>query len=117
MDSKYIIIDPRPIECFKEKTFSDFKKKDVIKELFKNIEKSKVESSCFWITECIISGYTLEIFDKLIIYASKTIHINNPNLPEFLLNRYNCFLNSIPDIHKKQLIHCVLSPTFLKTAY
>ena len=64
MDSKYIIIDPRPIECFKEKTFSDFKKKDVIKELFKNIEKSKVESSCFWITECIISGYTLEIFDK-----------------------------------------------------
>jgi len=105
MDSEYLIIDPRPSECFKEKTFSGFKKRDIFKELFKTIEDKKIESACFWITECIVSGYTVEIFEKLINYSSKMIHINNPNLPSFLLNRFNCFMNSISDIDKKQLIH------------
>ena len=105
MDSEYLIIDPRPLECFKEKTFSGFKKKDIIKELLKTIENKQVESACFWITECIISGYTQEIFEKIINLSSKIVHINNPNLPSFLLNRLNCFLNSISGIDKNQLIH------------
>ena len=105
MDSEYLIIDPRPSDCFKEKTFSEFKKKDIFKELFKTIENKQVESACFWITECIISGYTYEIFEKLINYSSKMIHVKNPNLPSFLSNRFNCFMNSISNIDKKQLIH------------
>ena len=35
MNSDYLIIDPRPLEAFKDKTFSDFKKKDVYNTLFK----------------------------------------------------------------------------------
>ena len=108
MDSKYIIIDPRPLEAFKDKTFSGFKKRDILNAVLKSIENGKIENTCFWITECIVSGYTLELLDKLIIISSKLIHINNPKLPSYLWNRYLSFYNSIDHINqkqKKQYIH------------
>ena len=108
MNQEYIIIDPRPLEAFKDKTFSGFKKRDVFNTLMKCIEKGLIEHACYWVTECIVSGYSQELFDKLVIYSSKIIHINNPRLPEFLWRRYHCFLNSFNHISKKdksQLIH------------
>ena len=108
MNKDYIIIDPRPLEAFKDKTFSNFKKKDVYKKLFKCMEIDKVEEACYWCTECLISGYACELFEKLILFNSKVIHINNPNLPEFLWRRYKTFLNSFNHISKKEkekLIH------------
>ena len=83
MKQKYLITDPRPLESFKDKTFSDFKKLDVFKALYKSIETGKVENSCHWITECIISGYGIEVMEKLIIFGSKIIHINSPLLPQY----------------------------------
>ncbi len=108
MNSKYLIVDPRPLEAFKDKTFSDFKKRDVYNALYKSIETGKVENACHWITECVVSGYSVEILDKLILLGSKLIHINSPNLPLFLWNRYHSFTNSFSHINKKQkkdLIH------------
>ena len=108
MDRKYIIEDARPLEEFKDKTFSGFKKREVINTLFKSIESGKIEDACYWVTECIISGYTLEILDKLIQFSSKIIHINSPNLPKFLWRRYHTFYNSIDHIGRKErdkLIH------------
>jgi len=108
MDSKYLIIDPRPVECFKDQTFAEFKKRDVISALFKSIESGKVENACFWITECLVSGYIFEILEKLIIFGSKVVHINNPKLPSFLLNRYTSLMKSIDHLSKKdkkQYIH------------
>jgi len=102
MNQEYIIIDARPLEEFKEKTFSGFKKRDVINTLFKSIEVGKVEDACYWITECIISGYTIEIYDKLIQLSSKIIHVNSPNSPEFIWRRYKTFHNSINHIGKKE---------------
>ena len=72
------------------------------------METGKVENTCFWVTECIVSGYTTELFEKLIIFACKIIHVNNPRLPEFLWLKYSGFLNSINHISnkdKKQYIH------------
>ena len=71
MNQKYLITDPRPLECFKDKTFSDFKKLDVYKALYSSIETGKVENACHWITECIISGYCIEIMEKLILFGAK----------------------------------------------
>ena len=108
MNKDYIIIDARPLEAFKDKTFSDFKKKDVYKTLFRCMEIDKIEEACYWCTECLISGYGCELFEKLILFNSKVIHINNPNLPEFLWRRYKTFLNSFNHIGKKEkdkLIH------------
>uniref|UniRef100_A0A6C0BV33 Uncharacterized protein n=1 Tax=viral metagenome TaxID=1070528 RepID=A0A6C0BV33_9ZZZZ len=108
MDSKYLIIDPRPPECFKDQTFCGYKKRDVISALLKSIESGKVENSCFWLTECLVSGYIFELLDKLIVFGGKVIHINNPYLPSFLWDRYSSFMKSIDHLNKKdkrQFIH------------
>ena len=108
MNPDYLIIDPRPGECFKDKTFSGFKKTEVYKTLFKSVDAGKVEDTCFWITECIVSGYASELIERLCIHSAKVIHINNPRLPEFLWRRYLTFHNSIDHITRKdkdKLIH------------
>ena len=108
MNKEFIIIDPRPLDAFKDKTFSDFKKRDVITKLFKCVEEGKIEESCYWITECICSGYSQELIEKLILHSSKINHINSPNLPEYLWRRHMTFLSSYDHISKKdkeQLIH------------
>ena len=99
----YIITDPRPLEAFKDKSFSNFKKNDVYKTLFKSIETGKIENACYWITECIVSGYTTDIVEKLLIYSSKIVHINSPNLPIYLLRKYLTFMKSINHITKKDI--------------
>ena len=63
MNEEYLIKDIREMGHFKDETFSGFKKRDVFSELFKSIESGKIENACFWITECIISGYILHLFD------------------------------------------------------
>ena len=104
MNKEFIIIDPRPLEAFKDKTFSDFKKTDVIKKLFKCIETDKIEEACYWVTECIVSGYSQELFEKLIIFNSKVIHINNPKLPEFLWRKYKTFLSLWLDLDSLNIL-------------
>jgi hypothetical protein len=108
MNPDYLITDPRPSECFKDKTFSGFKKTEVYKTLFKSIDSGKIEDTCFWVTECIVSGYANDLIEKLCIHSAKVIHINNPLLPEFLWRRYLTFrksTNHISGKEKDKLIH------------
>jgi len=101
MDPQYKINDSRFLNDFKDKTFSGYKKSEVINTLFKNIDKNKVENACNWITECIISGYTLIIWDKILSYACRIIHINNPRLPFFLLNKTEILYNQMKRLNTK----------------
>ena len=106
--SESMIIDPRPLEVFKEKTFSEYKKREVYSTLFKCIEQGKVEDACYWATECIVSGYSIELYDKLFLLNSKLTHINSPNLPAFLWRRFKTFektYNHISQKEKNKLIH------------
>jgi hypothetical protein len=93
MDDIYKINDNRLMDDFKIKTFSGYKKSDVINTLFKSIEQKKVENACNWTIECIISGYTMQLWEKLLIFSCKVVHINNPRLPIYLLNK-NIILNN-----------------------
>ena len=43
-----------------------------------------------------------QIYDKLVQLSSKIIHINSPNLPEFIWRRYKTFHNSINHIGKRE---------------
>jgi len=101
MEEKYIIYDDRPIDSFKKKTFSNFKKTDVINAVLKSIESKKVESACFWTAECILSGYSLILWEKLIIFSTKIIHINNPKLPTYLFRKNQIFMNQINRLNSK----------------
>jgi hypothetical protein len=105
MDEQFIIQDLRTHDIFKDKSFSGFKKSDVIKTLFKSIEVGKVENACHWATECIISGYSIDVLDKLISFASKIVHINNPRLPNYLWRKYQYFYKTIDNIHNKKQKH------------
>jgi hypothetical protein len=102
MNVSFVIQDTRYLEDFKGKSFSGFKKNEVIKTLFQNIETGKVENACHWITECMVSGYCLELLDKLIAYSSKIVHINNPRLPEYLWRKYSYFFKTIDNINLKK---------------
>ena len=87
MKQEYLIVDARPLTAFRDKTFSGFKKTEVMKALMKSMDEGKVEDTCFWIIECIVSGYSVETIDKLCAYGSKIVHLNNPTLSEYLLKK------------------------------
>ena len=105
MDPQFIIEDTRHLEDFKDKSFAGFKKTDVLKTLFKSIESGKVENACHWTTECMISGYCIELIDKVIAQSSKLIHINNPKLPSYLWRKYQYFFKTIDNINLKKQKH------------
>ena len=101
MDERFIINDNRTIKNFKEKTFSGFKKNEVINTVLKSIEGKKIENACNWTTECILSGYSLILWEKLLNFSSKIIHINNPHIPYYLFRKNKIFMNQIERLQTK----------------
>tara|TARA_B110001469_G_scaffold127596_1_gene149170 strand:+ start:4455 stop:5555 length:1101 start_codon:yes stop_codon:yes gene_type:complete len=96
-----MINDYRLKSDFKNCTFSGYKKIDVMNALFKCLDSKNIESSCNWLIECILSGYTPEIWERLCIYYCTNVHINNINLLEHTYNT-NIKINKL--IHKKNYI-------------
>jgi hypothetical protein len=101
MDEQYLIDDKRETISFKGKTFSGFKKTDVINTVIKSIDGKKLEQACHWTTECIISGYSVVLWEKLMVYSSKIISVNNPNLPSYFLNKTLILQNQINRLDTK----------------
>ena len=58
-----IITDPRPLEAFKYKSFSDFKKKDIYKKLFKSIETRKRRRGRHWGFKPVIGSQNVLFLD------------------------------------------------------
>lgn len=101
MNEDYLIKDNRDTNFFKTKTFSGFKKTDVINTVIKSIESRKIEQACHWTTECIISGYSVALWEKLMIYSSKIINVNSPSLPSYFLNKTKILQNQIDRLDMK----------------
>ena len=95
MEDDYKIYDTRISDELKKKSFGGFKKSEVYSVLFKSIENKKIVDASFWIAECIVSGYTIDIWEKLLIFASKKININHPELPTYLEKKNKIFNNQI----------------------
>jgi hypothetical protein len=85
------IADTRPIADFKTRTFSDYKRADVKRVLELSMLREKIEPACHWSAELICSGHLLDLWDTLLFFMSKHIHIGNIRLPKYVLTQFRKF--------------------------
>ena len=93
VDEKSEINDLRQPAAFKGISFSKYKKTDVKSQLEQSLMKGKIEPACYWCAELICSAHYGDIWEILLHYIGKHIHLANPKLIIYLENRYTIFRN------------------------
>lgn len=86
-----MINDKRLKKEFTGISFSKFKKTDVKSKLNESLMAKKIEEACYWSCELICAGHFLELWELIISFFGKNIHVGNPKLPIYLNMRLEGF--------------------------
>jgi len=85
------INDNRNQVDFKNYTFSKYSKTHVKNELLKAFYNQNIEPACYWSIELICAGHYSDIWNSIVQYTSRYIHIGNPKLFIYLSKRLEYF--------------------------
>lgn len=85
------INDKRTIDSFKGITFSKFQKSKVNAEIIKCLNTSKVEAACYWTAEMVCACHFADLWEIIILFVSRYIHLGNPKLPIYIAMRFAQF--------------------------
>jgi len=93
------INDIRAQPQFKGISFSGYKKTEVRKQLVQNLLNGKIEPACYWCAELICAGHYTDIWENILHYFGKHIHLGNPKIAIYLQMRFEVFKNIMSQGH------------------
>jgi hypothetical protein len=99
MNDNTEINDIRAQSEFKGISFSGYKKTEVRKQLVQNLLSGKIEPSCYWSAELICAGHYTDIWENILHYFGKHIHLGNPKIAIYLQMRFEVFKNIMSQGH------------------
>ena len=109
-----VINDMRLPGEFTNNTFSNFKKLQVKNEMEKCMLNGKLEPACFWCCELICSGHFSEIWETILHFIGKYIHIANPKLCIYIEKRFLLFKSIISNEDFVNELHLRNHPSIRK---
>jgi hypothetical protein len=94
-----LINDIRTSSNFKGITLSGYKKTEVKKQFIENMLKSKIEPACYWCAELICAGHFNDVWECILYFVGKHIHVANPKIIIYLDKRMQIFSNIVQQGH------------------
>jgi len=89
------INDVRSEAEFRGKSFSCYKKSHVKKALQLSLAQAKVENACYWGAELVCAGHFIDLWEIIILFVSRNIHLGCPKLPLYISLRMTSFKDII----------------------